>query len=114
MCIRDSTTTDTQVGGYEVPAGTAIFMNFASANRQDDLFENPDEFDIHRHNAALHISFGKGVHYCLGAKFAKYETQLVTEMLAERIPTLALVQDQQVDYFPNITFRGPTQLHVSW
>ena len=111
---RRLTTTDTQVGGYDVPAGTSIFMNFASANRQSDLFENPDEFDIHRPNAAHHISFGKGVHYCLGAKFAKYEAQLVTEMLAERIPTLALVEDQQVDYFPNITFRGPTQLQVSW
>jgi len=111
---RRLTTKDTEIGGYQVPAGTGIFMNFASANRQADLFENPDEFDIHRPNAAHHISFGKGVHFCLGAKFAKYEAQLVTEMLAERVPSLALVEDQAVDYFPNITFRGPTQLHVTW
>jgi cytochrome P450 len=111
---RRLTTVDTQVGGFDVPAGTGIFMNFASANRQADLFDNPNEFDIHRPNAAHHISFGKGVHYCLGAKFAKYEAQLVTEMLAERVPSLALVDDQQVDYFPNITFRGPTTLDVRW
>ena len=89
-------------------------MNFASANRQSDIFDNPDQFDIHRPNAAHHISFGKGVHYCLGAKFAKMEAQLVTEMLAERIPSLRLVEDQDISYFPNITFRGPNTLQVGW
>ena len=89
-------------------------MNFASANRESDVFENPDEFDIYRPNAGQHISFGKGVHFCLGANFAKLEARLVTEMLAERIPTLRLVDDQQWHYAPNITFRGPTALNLSW
>ncbi len=111
---RRVTTVDTTVGPYEVPAGTSIFLNFASANRQPDLFDRPDEFDIHRPNANRHISFGKGVHYCLGAKFAKVETQLVIEALAERVPSLRLVPDQDVTYFPNITFRGPTELRVTW
>ncbi|MBN4047501.1 cytochrome P450 [Acidimicrobiaceae bacterium AH-315-P05] len=111
---RRLTTRDTRVAGYDVPAGTAIFMNFASANRQADRWENPDTFDIHRPNAKRHISFGKGVHFCLGAKFAKLEAQVVTEILAERIPSLRLVDDQKFGYFPNITFRGPTSLHVAW
>jgi len=111
---RRITTRDTTVGDYEVPAGTSIFLNFASANRQPDLWEAPDSFDIHRPNANRHISFGKGVHYCLGARFAKTETQLVIEALAERIPSLRLLPGQRFDYFPNITFRGPTQLHVAW
>ena len=111
---RRLTTADTTVGGYDVPAGTAIFMNFASANRQADIFENPDEFDIHRPNAAHNISFGKGVHYCLGARFAKFETQVMTEILADRIPSLRLVEDQSESYFPNITFRGPATLHIAW
>ena len=111
---RRVTTCDTTVGSYEVPAGTSIFMNFASANRQGDIWDDPNTFDIHRPNANRHISFGKGVHYCLGARFAKVETQLVIEALAERMPTLRLVDDQDFDYFPNITFRGPTQLHVAW
>ena len=111
---RRLTTRDTTVGGYDVPAGTAVFMNFASANRQEDIWDNPDEFDIHRDNANRHISFGKGVHYCLGAKFAKVEAQIVTEVLAERVPSLHLVDSQEFEYFPNITFRGPTKLHVGW
>jgi cytochrome P450 len=74
----------------------------------------PDRFDIHRVNANHHISFGKGVHYCLGAKSAKFETQLVTEILAERLPNLRLVDDQELSYLPNITFRGPSRLLVTW
>jgi len=111
---RRLTTKDTTVGGYDVPAGTAVFMNFASANRQADIWEAPDDFDIHRSNANRHISFGKGVHYCLGARFAKFEAEIVIEILAERMPSLHLVEQQDWDYFPNITFRGPTELQVAW
>ncbi len=111
---RRVTTTDTTVGQYDVPAGTSIFMNFASANRQGDIWDEPNTFDIHRSNANRHISFGKGVHYCLGAKFAKIETQLVIEALAEKLPSLRIVEGIEPDYFPNITFRGPTELHVTW
>ncbi len=111
---RRVTTCDTVVDGLEVPAGTGIFLNFASANRQGDIWDDPDTFDIHRANANHHISFGKGVHYCLGAKFAKYETALMTEILAERLPSLRLVEGQEPSYFPNITFRGPESLHVAW
>ena len=111
---RRVTTADTTVGGYDVPAGTSVFLNFASANRQADIWDDPDTFDIHRPNANRHISFGKGVHYCLGAMFAKTETALMLEALIERIPTLRLVDGQEFHYSPNITFRGPTQLHVAW
>lgn len=111
---RRLTTVDTRIGDFDVPAGTGVFLNFASANRDPDLWDRPDTFDIHRPNANRHISFGKGVHHCLGAKFARYETQLMLEVLAERLPTLRLVEDQEFDYFPNITFRGPTRLDVAF
>lgn len=111
---RRLTTKDTNIGGFEIPAGTSIFLNFAAANREPGVWADPDRFDIHRPDANRHISFGKGVHYCLGAKFAKFETQLVLEILTERIPSLRLVEPQDFSYFPNITFRGPNQLHVEW
>ena len=111
---RRITTRDTVVGDLEVPAGTTVFLNFASANRQADIWNDPDTFDIHRPNANHHISFGKGIHFCLGARYAKFEAQVVTEILTERIPALRLVDDQDLAYFPNITFRGPTELQVAW
>jgi cytochrome P450 len=111
---RRITTCDTTLGGFDVPKGTRILLNFAAANRQPDDFAEPDTFDIHRPNAARHISFGKGIHYCLGANLAKLEAQLVLAALAERIPSLRLVADQTLTYFPNITFRGPDALMVEW
>ena len=84
------TTTDTRVGDFDVPVATGIFLNFASANRDSDIWSNPDSFNIHRPNANRHISFGKGVHHCLGAEFTRFETALMLEVLAERLPSLRL------------------------
>jgi cytochrome P450 len=111
---RRITTCDTTLGGFDIPAGTRVLLNFASANRQPDVFADPDTFDIHRPNASRHISFGKGIHYCLGANLAKLEAQLVLAALTERIPSLRLVDGQAMSFFPNITFRGPDQLMVEW
>jgi cytochrome P450 len=111
---RRVTTRPTTLAGYDLPAGTKVFMNFASANREPGIFDNPDSFDIHRPNANRHISFGKGVHYCLGAMLAKVEARIVIGALAACIPTLRLVGDQNLEYSANITFRGPNQLLVEW
>ena len=81
-------------------------MNFAAANRQPDVFDDPDKFDIHRANAAQHISFGKGIHYCLGANLAKFEAQLVLEALVERVPVAAAGRGPAPDIVP--------QHHVPW
>ncbi|MFV2039236.1 MAG: cytochrome P450, partial [Acidimicrobiales bacterium] len=111
---RRVTTQDTTLAGTDIPAGTPIFMNFASANRQPGIFEDPSTFDIRRANASGHISFGKGIHYCLGASLAKVEANLVLEALTDRIPSLRLLEDQAITSFPNITFRGPETLFVTW
>ena len=111
---RRVTTTATTLGGVKLPAGTRIFLNFAAANRQPDLFDGPDLFDIHRPNANQHTSFGKGIHYCLGAGLAKMEARVALELLAEKIPSLRLTEDQTLTTFPNITFRGPETLQVEW
>ena len=111
---RRVTTRPTTLDGIELPAGTKILMNFAAANHQPDLFDDPDTFDIHRPNANRHISFGRGIHFCLGAKMARFEARIMLEVLSERLPSLRLVPDQDYVSFPNITFRGPEQLHVAW
>ena len=114
MSWRRITTRDTTLAGIDIPADTPIFMNFASANRQPDVFEDPTTFDIHRENANRNISFGKGIHFCLGAGLAKLETRLVLEALTQRVPALRLVEGQDISSSPNITFRGPESLLVTW
>ena len=111
---RRITTCDTTLGGVDLPAGTRLLLNFASANRQPDRYHDPDTFDIHRVGAGKNISFGKGIHFCLGAGLAKMEARIALELLAERLPSLRLVDDQQLSYFSNITFRGPDSLHLEW
>ena len=111
---RRVATVDTSIGGVDVPAGTRIFLNFAAANHQQDVFADPDVFDIHRDRANHHISFGKGIHYCLGAGLARIEARIVLEEIARQLPSLRLVDGQQLAFFPNITFRGPEELYVEW
>ena len=111
---RRVTTQDTTLGGIDLPAGTRLYLNFASANHQPDLFENPETFDIHRHRPNRHISFGKGIHVCVGNGLARMEARIALELLSQRLPSLRLVEDQQLTYFPNITFRGPDALHLEW
>jgi cytochrome P450 len=111
---RRVTTQDTTLGGVDLPAGTRLFLNFAAANREPELFDRPDTFDIHRPTANRHISFGKGIHFCLGSGLARMEARIALELLSQRLPSLRLVDDQTLSYFPNITFRGPDALHVEW
>ena len=106
--------TNASAAGVRVPAGTNIFLSLAAANRQPDVFESPDAFDIHRPNARNHISFGKGIHFCLGARLARLEATIMLEELTKRIPSLSLVESQSLKRFPNITFRGPKRLLVTW
>ncbi len=111
---RRITTQPTVLRGIELPTGTRLLLNFAAANHQSSLFESPETFDIHRANANQHISFGKGIHFCLGAGLARMEARIVLEVLSQRLPSLRLVEDQSLSYFPNITFRGPEALHIAW
>lgn len=111
---RRITTRDTTLGGVDLPAGTPVFLNLGAANHDPKAFTDPEVFDIHRADAAKNISFGKGIHYCLGAKFARFEARVVLDVLAERVPSLDLVPEQRTDPFPNISFRGPSRLLVTW
>jgi cytochrome P450 len=111
---RRVTTCDTDLGGIELPAGTPIYLNLGAANHDPRAFSEADQFDIHRPDSAKNISFGKGNHYCLGAKFARFEAKVVLEAVAERVPSLALADEQTLAPFPNISFRGPSRVNVTW
>jgi len=111
---RRIATCDTRIGNVEIPAGTAIFLSLGAANHEASLFPSPSEFDLHRLNAGKHISFGHGIHFCLGARLARLEGKIAIESLTGRIPDLRLLADQTLRYAPNITFRGPRELFVEW
>ncbi len=111
---RRVATQDTQLAGYDIPAGTQVFLSLGSANHDEALFGDPETFDIHRKNAKAHIAFGRGIHFCLGNRLAIVEANIALEILTKRIPSLDLVPEQKFSYFPNFTFRGPKELWLRW
>ena len=65
-------TEDTELGGVDIPKGSVILIRYGSGNRDEDLFENPDKFDVTRKNARRHM-FGQGIHVSLGMNLARKE-----------------------------------------
>ncbi|MQA98650.1 MAG: cytochrome P450, partial [Streptosporangiales bacterium] len=78
------------VAGTPVAAGSTLIPCRPAANRDPRKFEDPARFDPHRPNAAQHLTFGAGPHYCLGQPLARMELQVVLGTLARRLPTLRL------------------------
>ncbi len=105
---------DTAIAKIEIPQGTQLFLSLASANHDPTLFEDPDSFDIHRDNARSHISFGRGMHFCLGNRLATIQAVIMLETMTARVPGLALAPDRDISYIPNFTLRGPRELWLTW
>jgi cytochrome P450 len=86
------TTRDTEVGGVPIPAGTFVVVRFGAANHDSAEFVAPDLFDIRRANAANHLAFGAGPHYCIGAPLARQEIQLAFTILLQRLDGIELAR----------------------
>lgn len=104
---------DAEIGGVRIPAGDGVLLVMGSANRDENVFENPEAFDIERSDARNHISFGFGIHYCLGNMLAKLQDRIVLEETAAAVPSLRL-QDADIDFRDNLSFRVPTSVPVTW
>jgi cytochrome P450 len=91
------------------PQGTLVSVSLAAANRDGALFERPDVFDIGAERGSEHMTFGSGIHRCLGAALARAELQEALALLARRLPNLAL--DGDIEWKP-VTFGiwGPARL----
>ena len=111
---RRVATRDVEFHGVHVPKGTRVFLSLGAANHDPSQFEQPDRFDLARGNANRHVSFGHGIHFCLGARLARLEANIAIEALTQRLPGLRLVEGQPLEFARNITFRGPRSLYVEW
>jgi len=111
---RRKTKVPIRVQQIDIPADANLLLLIGAANRDPDVFANPDTLDIHRQNAREHLSFGAGNHLCLGAPLARLEARIVFEELTRRVPSLRLVPGQQLQFPPYIAFRGPRAVLVEW
>lgn len=88
--FRRTATRDTELGGVEIAAGDKVVVFYASANRDEQVFTEPDRFDVRR-SPNEHVAFGGGgVHYCLGANLARVEIRALFEQVLSRMPDLEL------------------------
>ncbi|MER6670083.1 cytochrome P450 [Amycolatopsis japonica] len=89
-------TKDTEIGGQKIPADAFVLVWLTTANRDDRVFADPDRFDIHR-DPNPHLTFGKGIHFCLGAPLARLEVKIAMRILMERYSDIRVRDDVPVN-----------------
>ena len=103
---------DVDLGGKRIRRGHLVAQMLGAANRDPEVFPDPDRFDISR-NSGSHIAFGYGIHFCIGAPLARIEADIAFRTLLRRFPKLRLMQEN-ADWRGEIVFRGLNSLMVEF
>ncbi|HEU4428005.1 MAG TPA: cytochrome P450, partial [Myxococcota bacterium] len=88
---RRTATRDTELAGKRIRRGDKVVMWYVSANRDEGVFERPDELWIERPNARQHLSFGLGVHFCMGSRLAEMQLRVLWEETLARFREVEVV-----------------------
>jgi cytochrome P450 len=110
LSIGRIVTQDMELGNKQLTKGERVFAMLLAANRDEDVFDDPDRLDVSR-NPNPHMAFGKGNHFCLGTPLARIEGQIALEAIIERYGAISL--EENVDDIPwinSMVTRGPTRL----
>jgi cytochrome P450 len=103
---------DLEIGGKQIRAGQGVSTVVAAANRDPEVFADPDRLDLTR-EPCNHLSFSAGIHFCLGAQLARLEGQIALTTIARRFPNLKLATDE-LTYRPAPILRGLEALPVTF
>jgi cytochrome P450 len=103
---------DVEIEGYRFPAGTAVTMNTLAANRDPAVYDDPDRVDITRDGAPAILTFGGGVHYCLGANLARREIAEALNVLTRRLRNPRATGP--APWKPMMTLSGPKSLPIEF
>ncbi|HTO57802.1 MAG TPA: cytochrome P450, partial [Pseudomonadales bacterium] len=108
--MRRTAVRDTELAGKRIREGDKVIMWYLSGNRDETVFENPDKLIIDRPNARAHVSFGFGIHRCMGNRLAEMQLRVLWEEIMQRFHTIEVVGD--VKRHPNNFIRGIAELPV--
>lgn len=108
--MRRTANVDCDVGGKQIKAGDQVLMWYVSGNRDEEVFDNADELDIERPNSRQHLSFGFGIHRCMGNRLAELQLRILWEEILERFEKIE-VQDEPTRTFSSFV-KGYTHLPV--
>jgi cytochrome P450 len=106
-------TRDVRLGGAEIERGDLVRVSLAGANRDPEVFDRPDVFDVRRANARLQLAFAQGPHVCLGMHLARLEARIALAAVLRRLPGARLDPDRSAEP-RGLVFRKPPALHVLW
>ena len=108
------TTRDVSIHGQTLSAGTRVMLLWASANRDEREYDNPEHVDLARHNLKHHLAFGRGIHQCLGANLARLEVRVALEQLLARTSLVVIdtTKPQVVDHVHSIFIRELNSLPI--
>jgi len=104
---------DTTLSGQKIRAGESVVMVYASANRDETVFEDPHSFRVDR-SPNEHLALGFGPHYCLGANLAKMEIRTTLERVLARLPNLRLAEGSEPVFTPSALIDGIESMPVEW
>jgi cytochrome P450 len=108
------TTTDVEIAGETIAAGSVVLVNLPGANSDETQFVDPLSVNPRRENVASHLAFGIGRHFCLGAPLARLEAKCALQDLYDRLEGLSADSDQEIGYHAAVTVRALKSLRVSW
>ncbi len=91
--MRRTATADCEIGGKKIREGERVVMWYISGNRDEDVYERPDDFIIDRPNPRKHVSFGFGIHRCLGNRLAELQLRILWEEILPRFSRIEIVGD---------------------
>ena len=103
---------DVEIAGVMIPAGTLVLANTAAANRDPDVYDDPDRLDITRQGCPAMQTFGAGMHYCLGANLARLELAEALAVMARRMPNAR--RTGAAPWKPLTALTGPTTLPIEF
>jgi len=105
---------DVEVGGVLIPAGDPVYVSYLTANRDPEVFADPDRLDLDR-AVNPHLAFGHGPHYCPGPSLARMVSEIILTSLLDRFPGLRpAVPEEQLRWQRGALIRGPEALPVEW
>lgn len=106
---------DTELGGVRLPRGSSIAIGYASANRDESVFDDSETFDIDRKKAGAHLAFGSGPHHCPGAALARQEMFSSFTILLHRLDSIRTADpDEKFEHVPSSFLRGLSHLNLEF
>jgi cytochrome P450 len=106
---------DYTLGGVEIPASSMVLLKYFSANHDEQIFDEPERFDVTRENLKRHVAFGFGTHVCIGQHLSKLEMTIAWEEIFEHLDELELaVPAQELEYMPNVLLRGLEEITINY